>query len=91
MDDMCKSVFLSVFFVVLCLPRQASALTYSREDSLRVVRLLDKAAGLPAEVVARAGEILRNLEANELDVNAPKVVRKPRRRLSDMPGQMTFF
>lgn len=49
MDDMCKSVFLSVFFVVLCLPRQASALTYSREDSLRVVRLLDKAAGLPAE------------------------------------------
>ena len=48
-------------------------------------------AGLPAEVVARAGEILRNLEANELDVNAPKVVRKPRRRLSDMPGQMTFF
>ena len=48
-------------------------------------------AGLPAEVVARADEILRNLEANELDVNAPKVVRKPRRRLSDMPGQMTFF
>ena len=48
-------------------------------------------AGLPAEVVARAGEILRNLEANELDVNAPKAVRKPRRRLSDMPGQMTFF
>lgn len=48
-------------------------------------------AGLPAEVVARAGEILRNLEANELDVNAPKAVRKPRRRLSDIPGQMTFF
>lgn len=48
-------------------------------------------AGLPTEVVARAGEILRNLEANELDVNAPKAVRKPRRRLSDMPGQMTFF
>ncbi len=48
-------------------------------------------AGLPAEVVARAGEILKNLEANELDVNAPKIVRKPRRRLSDMPGQMTFF
>ena len=48
-------------------------------------------AGLPAEVVARAGEILKNLEANELDVNAPKIVRKPRKRLSDMPGQMTFF
>jgi DNA mismatch repair protein MutS len=48
-------------------------------------------AGLPQEVVARAGEILKNLEANELDVNAPKVVRKPRKRLSEMPGQMTFF
>ena len=48
-------------------------------------------AGLPAEVVARAGEILKNLEANELDVNAPKAVRRPRKRLSDMPGQMTFF
>ena len=48
-------------------------------------------AGLPHEVVARAEEILKNLEANELDVNAPKIVRKPRKRLSDMPGQMTFF
>ena len=48
-------------------------------------------AGLPPEVVARAGEILKNLEANELDVNAPKAVRKPRKRLSEMPGQMTFF
>lgn len=48
-------------------------------------------AGLPAEVVTRAGEILKNLEANELDVNAPKLVRRPRKRLSDIPGQMTFF
>ena len=48
-------------------------------------------AGLPPEVVARAGEILKNLEANELDVSAPKAVRKPRRSLSDIPGQMTFF
>ncbi len=48
-------------------------------------------AGLPPEVVKRAGEILANLEANELDVNSPKMVRKPRRRLSDVPGQMTFF
>ena len=48
-------------------------------------------AGLPPEVVARAGEILRNLEANEIDVNAAKTVRKPRRRLSECPGQMTFF
>ena len=50
-------------------------------------------AGLPAEVVARAGEILRNLEANEIDVNGggARAVRKPRRRLSELPGQMTFL
>ena len=48
-------------------------------------------AGLPQEVVDRAQQILHNLEANEIDVNAQKVVRKPRRRLSELPGQMTFF
>ena len=49
-------------------------------------------AGLPQEVVARASQILKNLEANELDVNAPaKVVRRPRRKIHEMPGQMTFF
>lgn len=48
-------------------------------------------AGLPQEVVARAEEILKNLEANELDVNRPKVVKKPRKKLSELPGQMTFF
>ncbi len=49
-------------------------------------------AGLPQEVVARASQILKNLEANEIDVNAKeKAVRRPRKRLSDFPGQMTFF
>ncbi|MGN0854930.1 MAG: DNA mismatch repair protein MutS [Kiritimatiellia bacterium] len=49
-------------------------------------------AGLPKEVVDRATQILRNLEANEIDVNAPqKAVRRPRKRLSEFPGQMTFF
>ncbi len=48
-------------------------------------------AGLPKAVVDRAGQILANLEANELDVNAPKVVRRPRKKLSDLPGQMTLF
>ena len=49
-------------------------------------------AGLPKEVVDRADQILRNLEANELDVNAQaKVVRRPRRKIHEMPGQMTFF
>ena len=49
-------------------------------------------AGLPQEVVERAAQILKNLEANEIDVKAPqKVVRKPRKKLSELPGQMTFF
>jgi len=48
-------------------------------------------AGLPAEVVDRAEKILENLEANDLDVNAPKIVRRPRKKLSDIPGQMTLF
>lgn len=49
-------------------------------------------AGLPKEVVERASEILKNLEANELDVNAPsRIVRRPRKRLSELPGQMSFF
>ena len=48
-------------------------------------------AGLPQEVVDRASKILANLEANEIDVNAKgKMVRKPRKKLSEMPGQMTF-
>lgn len=48
-------------------------------------------AGLPLEVIERAKSILANLEDNELDVNQSKMVRKPRRKLSDIPGQMTFF
>ena len=48
-------------------------------------------AGLPVEVVDRAEKILENLEANDLDVDAPKIVRRPRKKLSDIPGQMTLF
>jgi len=54
-------------------------------------------AGLPQEVVDRAGQILKNLESNEIDVTgkgasaAASYVRKPRRKLSEVPGQMTFF
>jgi DNA mismatch repair protein MutS len=48
-------------------------------------------AGLPQAVIARADQILKNLEANELDVDAQKIVRRPRKRLSDIPGQMTLF
>ena len=48
-------------------------------------------AGLPKAVVERAEKILENLEANDLDVDAPKIVRRPRKKLSDIPGQMTLF
>ena len=48
-------------------------------------------AGLPPAVVDRADQILKNLEANDLDVNAPKLVRRPRKKLSDLPGQMSLF
>ena len=48
-------------------------------------------AGLPAEVVTRAGQILKNLEANDIEVTAQKTVRQPRKRLSEVSGQMTFF
>ena len=48
-------------------------------------------AGLPQEVVDRAAQILKNLEANDIDVNAQKTIRKPRKKLSELPGQMTFF
>ena len=48
-------------------------------------------AGLPQAVVERADKILANLEANDLDVDAPKIVRRPRKKLSDIPGQMTLF
>jgi DNA mismatch repair protein MutS len=48
-------------------------------------------AGLPQEVVVRAGEILRELEADDIDITVRKGVRKPGKRLSECPGQMTFF
>ena len=49
-------------------------------------------AGLPPEVVKRASEILSNLEANEIDVDGyAQAQRKSRRKLAEVPGQMTFF
>lgn len=48
-------------------------------------------AGLPTEVVTRAGEILKNLEESDLDINGRPTRRSTRRRLSDLPGQMTFL
>ena len=48
-------------------------------------------AGLPQEVVDRAAQILKTLESNEIEVNAQRPVRRPHKRLSELPGQMTFF
>ena len=61
-------------------------------------------AGLPKEVVERAAAILHNLEANEIEIKAPVEgsragaaasavgrVRRAPRKLSEIPGQMTFF
>ena len=48
-------------------------------------------AGLPKAVVDRADQILKNLEANDLDVESTKIVKRPRKKLSDLPGQMTLF
>ena len=39
----------------------------------------------------RAAEILKNLEASDLEVMGRSPVRKPRRRLAELPGQMTFL
>ena len=50
-------------------------------------------AGLPKEVVERAKQILKGLEASEMDVGgaAARPARRPGRRISELPGQMTFF
>lgn len=65
--------FLWVGCLALCLPLRLSALTYTREDSLKVVRLLDKAARLPADAdrtLFFAGEFVGTpYVASTLEVN----------------------
>ncbi|MBR1871336.1 MAG: DNA mismatch repair protein MutS, partial [Kiritimatiellae bacterium] len=46
-------------------------------------------AGLPESVVKRAFQILENLESSKLNVTDP--ARAVKKRLSDIPGQMTLF
>ena len=48
-------------------------------------------AAAKCDPVKTRREVREALEANDLDVNAPKVVRRPRKKLSDLPGQMTLF
>ena len=49
-------------------------------------------AGLPPDVIARAREILGNLEEGELEAGQPRLARRSRRREApDLPGQMMLF
>ena len=48
-------------------------------------------AGLPPAIVSRANQILENLEANDLNPDAPRIVRAPRKKIGDLPGQMLLF
>jgi DNA mismatch repair protein MutS len=58
----------------------------SRSYGIEVARL----AGLPPEVVARAREILQNLESGELDeAGRPRLTHRPAKRV--VPGQLGLF
>ncbi|MCI0409857.1 MAG: DNA mismatch repair protein MutS, partial [Acidobacteria bacterium] len=61
--------------------------TADRSYGIQVARL----AGLPREVIQRAGEILCNLEKNELDrEGVPRLAGEKARRLSE-PAQIQLF
>ena len=62
--------------------------TADKSYGIQVARL----AGLPTEVVARAHEILGNLEDGELESGMPKLAKMTRRRdKGDQPDQLTLF
>jgi DNA mismatch repair protein MutS len=62
--------------------------TADKSYGIHVARL----AGLPAEVVERAREILANLEEGELEAGMPRLARHGRRREGrEHPGQLTLF
>lgn len=49
-------------------------------------------AGLPAEVIARANEILRNLEEGEFEESGqPKLAKRYGRKSADSPNQLKLF
>jgi DNA mismatch repair protein MutS len=55
---------------------------------IQVARL----AGMPAEVIDRAREILANLEEGEMSESGqPKLARRRGRKARDLPGQMDLF
>jgi DNA mismatch repair protein MutS len=59
----------------------------SRSYGIEVAKL----AGLPAEVLARAREILRNLEAMEVDEGGHAALARGRRRRSERASQLGLF
>ena len=59
----------------------------SRSYGIEVAKL----AGLPAEVLARAREILRNLEAMEVDEGGHAALARGRRRRADAASQLGLF
>ncbi len=62
--------------------------TADKSYGIHVARL----AGMPGEVIERSKEILANLEESELEAGVPKLARRStRKRLSDIPGQLTLF
>jgi len=49
-------------------------------------------AGMPDEVIDRSREILSNLEEGELEAGLPKLAKRSgKKKLSDIPGQLTLF
>ena len=68
--------------------RRIAAGTADKSYGIHVARL----AGMPGEVIERSREILANLEESELEAGQPKLARRStRKRLSDIPGQLTLF
>jgi DNA mismatch repair protein MutS len=68
--------------------RRIAAGTADKSYGIHVARL----AGMPGEVIERSKEILTNLEESELEAGQPKLARRStRKRLSDIPGQLTLF
>jgi DNA mismatch repair protein MutS len=63
--------------------------TADKSYGIHVARL----AGMPDEVIDRSKEILANLEDSELEAGIPKLAKHSgvRKKLSDMPGQLTLF
>lgn len=61
--------------------------TADKSYGIHVARL----AGMPDDVVDRSREILANLEEGELESGVPKLAKRSKKKVSDIPGQLTLF